>query len=145
MQDRFPARRWGRGFSSAPLLRRSSYNARQTAMGVALRRLVLVGFGLALAWPRAAGQLQNGSFESASVDPGGGFVTLPLGSMHITGGTVVAGDIDYSGGDWMPADGTRSLDRVGDQNVGGLQQTFDTIPGATCQVSRPRRQAGRRR
>jgi choice-of-anchor C domain-containing protein len=100
-----------------------------------MRELGAAVLGLAMAWPCMAAHFQNGSFESASVDPGGGFVTLPEGSMQITGWTVVSGDVDYIGLFWMASNGVRSLDLVGDQNVGGVAQTFDTIPGATYQVS----------
>lgn len=101
-----------------------------------MRQLLAMVFGLALAWPCAAARFQNGNFETATVDPDGAFVTLPLGSMQITGWTVVSGDIDYIGGYWIPPNGTtRSLDLVGDQSVGGVQQTFDTVPGSTYQVS----------
>jgi choice-of-anchor C domain-containing protein len=103
--------------------------------GAGMRLLAVVVFGLAVAWPCTAARFQNGSFENASVDPGGSFVTLPAGSMQITGWTVVSGDIDYIGGYWVAANGARSLDLVGDQNVGGVAQTFDTVPGATYQVS----------
>ena len=100
-----------------------------------MRQLVRVVFGLAVACPCLAAPFQNGSFENASVDPGGSFVTLADGSTQITGWTVISGDIDYIGLYWAASNGTRSLDLVGDQNVGGVEQTFDTVPGATYQVS----------
>ena len=82
-----------------------------------------------------AAPFQNGSFEIGT-DPGGSFLTLPNGdSTDITGWTVIGGDIDYIGGYWQAAQGSRSLDLIGDQFVGGIQQTFDTIPGATYSVS----------
>ena len=82
-----------------------------------------------------AAPFQNGSFEIGT-DPGGSFLTLPSGdSTDITGWTVISGNIDYIGGYWQPAQGSRSLDLIGDQFVGGVQQTFDTIPGATYSVS----------
>jgi choice-of-anchor C domain-containing protein len=100
-----------------------------------MRQLAVAMFGLAVAWPCLAAPFQNGSFENASVDPGGSFVTLADGSMQITGWTAISGDIDYIGLYWVASNGTRSLDLVGDQNVGGVEQTFDTVPGATYQVS----------
>ncbi len=100
-----------------------------------MRRLAVAALGLAMAWPCMAAHFQNGSFESASVDPDGSFVTLPEGSMQITGWTVVSGNIDYIGLLWVASNGVRSLDLVGNQNIGGVAQTFDTIPGATYQVS----------
>ena len=101
-----------------------------------------VNFGLwiaLLAFACASGAFaapfQNGSFEIGT-DPGGSFITLSNGdNTNITGWTVIRGDIDYIGGYWQPAQGTRSLDLIGDQFVGGVQQTFDTIPGATYSVS----------
>jgi choice-of-anchor C domain-containing protein len=101
-----------------------------------------VNFGLwiaLLAFACASGAFaapfQNGSFE-VGTNPGGSFITLSNGdNTSITGWTVIRGDIDYIGGYWQPAQGTRSLDLIGDQFVGGVQQTFDTIPGATYSVS----------
>jgi choice-of-anchor C domain-containing protein len=92
---------------------------------------------LVLVWASAtfAASFQNGSFESGT-DPGANFITLANGdNTNITGWTVIRGDIDYIGGYWQPAQGARSLDLIGDQFVGGVQQTFDTIPGATYSVS----------
>ena len=99
-----------------------------------MRRLALTVFWLAVAWPCMAARFQNGSFENASVDPDGSFVTLAVGSTQITGWTVVSGNIDYIGGYWEASNGARSLDLVGNQNVGGVEQTFDTVPGATYSV-----------
>jgi choice-of-anchor C domain-containing protein len=70
----------------------------------------------------------NGSFELASVDPGG-FTTLASGSTAITGWEVFNSNIDYIGTHWEAADGTRSLDLNGSQGPGGIRQTFDTTPG----------------
>jgi hypothetical protein len=50
--------------------------------------------GLFLASGAHANLITNGSFELASVDPGGGFVTLDAGSTAITGWTVSAGNVD---------------------------------------------------
>lgn len=100
-----------------------------------MRQLAVAMIGLAVAWPCLAAPFQNGSFENASVDPGGSFVTLADGSMQITGWTAISGDIDYIDLYWVASNGARSLDLVGDQNVGGVEQTFDTVPGATYQVS----------
>ena len=100
-----------------------------------MRQLAVTVVGLAIAWPCTAAQFQNGSFENAGVDPDGSFVTLAQGDTQITGWTVVSGDIDYIGGYWAASNSARSLDLVGDQNIGGIQQTFNTIPGAAYQVS----------
>jgi choice-of-anchor C domain-containing protein len=82
-----------------------------------------------------AAPFQNGSFEIGT-NPGASFITLANGdNTNITGWTVIRGDIDYIGGYWQPAQGARSVDLIGDQFVGGVQQTFDTIPGASYTVS----------
>jgi choice-of-anchor C domain-containing protein len=95
----------------------------------------LFGFAqLALAAP-----FQNGSFEIGSpiaLPPC--FAILPSGSTNITGWTVILGDIDWVApacGIQTQTDGIASLDLVGDQSVGGIQQTFDTVPGQTYQVT----------
>jgi choice-of-anchor C domain-containing protein len=96
-------------------------------------RVVLLAFACVSA--AVAVPFQNGSFEIGT-NPGATFITLANGdSTNITGWTVIRGDIDYIGGYWQPAQGARSLDLIGDQFVGGVQQTFDTIPGAPYSVS----------
>jgi choice-of-anchor C domain-containing protein len=98
--------------------------------------LVTVGFAqLALAAP-----FQNGSFEVGSpiTTPAPCFAILPSGSTNITGWTVILGDIDWISpacGIQSQTDGIANLDLVGDQSVGGIQQTFDTVPGQTYQVT----------
>jgi choice-of-anchor C domain-containing protein len=57
--------------------------------------------------------INNGSFESGAVDPGGGFVTLLAGSSAVTGWNIVTGSIDYIGGYWNAQDGLRSIDLNG--------------------------------
>jgi choice-of-anchor C domain-containing protein len=102
-----------------------------------LARVAARGAAIAIACISAAiaAPFQNGSFEIGT-DPGSSFLTLANGdSTDITGWTVIRGNIDYIGGYWQPAQGSRSLDLIGDQFVGGVQQTFDTIPGATYSVS----------
>jgi choice-of-anchor C domain-containing protein len=96
-----------------------------------MRWYVIALIAAAVTFDCVAAPFQNGSFENAAVDPGSTFVTLPAGNTQITGWTVVSGDIDYIGGLWVASNGGRSLDLVGDQNVGGIQQTFSTIAGAT--------------
>jgi choice-of-anchor C domain-containing protein len=96
-------------------------------------RIALLAFACVSA--AFAAPFQNGSFEIGT-DPGGSFITLANGdNTNITGWTVIRGSIDYIGGYWQPAQGARSLDLIGDQFVGGVQQTFDTVPGATYSVS----------
>ncbi|HTS22703.1 MAG TPA: choice-of-anchor C family protein [Casimicrobiaceae bacterium] len=92
---------------------------------------------LLLGWAAsaAAAPFSNGSFEAASVDPGSNFITLPAGDTSIASWVVVTGNIDFIGTYWQAADGNNSVDLVGNQNVGAIAQTFDTIPGSTYRVS----------
>lgn len=70
----------------------------------------------------------NCDFETASVDPGGGLLTLATGSTAIAHWTVGGAGIDYIGGVWQPAEGRRSLD-LSALDPGSIQQGFGTIPG----------------
>lgn len=89
--------------------------------------LLMATFIIALCVPAHANLLPNGSFEFASVDPGGSFVTLGTGSTAITGWTVTGHSIDYIGGYWQASDGSRSIDLSG-SGLGGIELTtgFDT-------------------
>jgi choice-of-anchor C domain-containing protein len=87
-------------------------------------------------WASAA-PFQNGSFEGTN--PCNTF-NIPVGSTLIPGWTVSVGNIDWEsapGCGWQPSAGSNSLDLVGSGagGIGGIQQTFDTIPGTTYQVS----------
>jgi len=67
--------------------------------------------------------ISNGSFETASVDPGGGSISLPDGSTAIAHWTV--GDrVDYRE-DWQAAEGRRCLD-LNAVDAGSIQQDFFT-------------------
>jgi len=87
----------------------------------------------------SAAPFQNGSFELGGVAPCNTF-NVPIGSTLITGWTVSAGNIDWEGSPpscgWQPSNGVASLDMVGSGagGIGGIQQTFDTVPGVTYQV-----------
>lgn len=86
-----------------------------------------------------AAPFQNGSFEIGSpiTTPAPCFAILPSGSTNITGWMVILGDIDWIApacGIQSQTDGIANLDLVGDQAVGGIQQTFDTVAGQTYQV-----------
>ncbi len=91
-----------------------------------------------LAAPVMGDLVSNGSFENASVDPGGSFTTLPPGSTAITNWTVSAtgNTIDYIGGTWPAADGARSLDLNGTGTFGGggIEQVISTVSGTTYLV-----------
>lgn len=77
----------------------------------------------------------NGSFESASVDPGSTFVTLNGGSTAINNWLVGGASIDYIGGYWQPEDGSRSLDLNG-LGTGSISQTITGLTsGTSYQVS----------
>ena len=78
-------------------------------------------------------QTVNGSFESNTSDPGAFWLTLSTGSTVIDGWTI-DGSIDYIGGWWPAADGTKSLDMSG-LTAGQVSQTIPTLPGATYAVS----------
>jgi choice-of-anchor C domain-containing protein len=86
-----------------------------------------------------AAPFQNGSFEAGFpiTSPEPCFVTLPSGSTNLTGWTVILGNIDWVApacGVQSQTDGIASVDLVGDQMVGGIQQTFDTEPGYVYEV-----------
>lgn len=83
---------------------------------------------------QAANLIQNGSFETATIDPGASFIGLYAGSTAITGWTVSQGTIDYKGTLWQASEGSRSLDLSGG-NDGGIQQTFNTTVGETYRVT----------
>jgi choice-of-anchor C domain-containing protein len=98
--------------------------------------VLLLFFGAASAAP-----FQNGSFEIGGKS---GACTntfnIPVGSTLIPGWTVSAGNIDWEGKPpcgWVPSNGSFSLDLVGIAagGIGGIQQTFDTVPGVTYKVS----------
>lgn len=76
--------------------------------------------------------IKNGSFEAGvSLDS---FATLSSGSNAITDWSVESGEVDYIGSYWPAEDGGRSVDLNGLQK-GAISQTFDTVVGATYNVS----------
>ena len=88
-----------------------------------------------------AAPFQNGSFESGGVVPCNTF-NIPAGSTLITGWTVSVGNIDWLGAPvpacgWQASNGIASLDLVGSAagGIGGISQTFDTVPGQTYVLS----------
>lgn len=82
----------------------------------------------------SAAAFVNGSFETATVDPGSSFSTLSNGSTAITGWTVGGDSVDYIGGYWQPQNGGRSLDLSGNAN-GSVSQTFSTVVGQSYAVN----------
>ena len=81
---------------------------------------------------QATNLIQNGSFETATVNPGTDTL-LNAVSTVITGWTVSQGSIDYIGTVWQASNGVRSLDLSGG-NAGRIQQTFNTTVGGTYRV-----------
>ena len=88
----------------------------------------LLGCGLA-----QANLIQNGSFENGT-DPGPTFSgPLGVGNTSIDDWAITAGTVDYIGGLWQHADGTRSIDLVG-TSLGTISQTFATVLGQIYSV-----------
>jgi choice-of-anchor C domain-containing protein len=104
-----------------------------------MSKIAVVTFFLLSCAGAAAAPFQNGSFELGGVAPCNTF-NVPIGSTLITGWTVSAGNIDWLGAPpacgWQASNGVASLDMVGSGagGIGGIQQTFDTVPGVTYQV-----------
>jgi choice-of-anchor C domain-containing protein len=82
---------------------------------------------------QAANLIQNGSFETGTINPGS-LTQLSVGSTAITGWTVSQGTIDYIGTLWQASEGSRSLDLSG-SNAGAIQQIFNTTIGETYRVT----------
>lgn len=80
---------------------------------------------IALATP-----FQNGGFEESAVDPGNG-TWLPAGDQSISGWTVMPNNIDYLGKAVSSSEGRRCVDLIGYDKMGGIRQSFDTVPGAS--------------
>jgi len=105
-----------------------------------MNRLVLLLLSTLFAGSGVAAPFQNGSFEIGGSVPCNTF-NVAMGSTTITGWTISVGNIDWLGSPpscgWQPSQGAASLDLVGSGagGVGGIQQTFDTVPGATYQLS----------
>jgi choice-of-anchor C domain-containing protein len=100
--------------------------------------LVLLALTATSSMVMAGPTLINGSFESASVNPGS-YVTLGEGSTAITGWTVIGTiqytkSLDYIGGYWQAADGSRSIDLNGYNDRGGIQQAIETVAGQKYEV-----------
>jgi choice-of-anchor C domain-containing protein len=88
--------------------------------------------------------ITNGSFELTNVDwtstgvgpvggPEGHYIELFAGSTAINGWTVTGYSIDY-GMYWFASDGDMSIDLIGHQPGGGIQQSFATVPGQEYEV-----------
>jgi len=82
---------------------------------------------------QATNLIQNGSFETATVNPGTDTL-LNAVSTVITGWTVSQGSIDYIGTAWQASNGVRSVELEGSGN-GKIEQTFNTTIGTTYRVT----------
>ena len=100
-----------------------------------MRHILTVASLALLASHAFAAPFQNGSFESGTLANTGSFDTLSAGSTAITGWTVTGDGVDYMDTYWVAANGTRSIDMLSCGTAGGVQQTFDTLPGAIYQVT----------
>lgn len=98
-----------------------------------MNKLVLAAAALVAPVSANAAVFTNGSFETASVNPGGGFLSLGAGNTNIAGWTVGSGGVDYIGSYWQPAQGARSIDLSLVSN-GSISQTFDTLSGVAYNV-----------
>lgn len=105
-----------------------------------VKRIVSLLFLASLYAPVMAAPFQNGSFELGGSAPCYTF-NVPAGSTLITGWTVSVGNIDWYGAapscGWLASNGAASLDLVGSSagGIGGISQTFDTVPGTTYVVN----------
>ena len=98
-----------------------------------MKKIALAAAALALSTTANAAVFDNGSFESASANPGS-FTTLGTGSTAISGWVVVNGNIDYIGSYWQAGADSRSIDLSGGV-PGAIAQTFDTVFGQQYEVS----------
>jgi choice-of-anchor C domain-containing protein len=90
---------------------------------------------IALVGGAAAAPFTNGSLEGG---PSTFQFGIPAGSTAIPGWVVSVGNVDWEGPPplgWQPSDGINSLDLVGTGGIGGVQQTFDTVPSTTYVVT----------
>jgi choice-of-anchor C domain-containing protein len=112
------------------LLVEAAVAARKSSM----KTVAALVIGSLFALSASAAPFHNGSFETGTVTPCNTF-NVPAGSNTITGWTVSAGNLDWLGSPpgcgWQPSHGSASLDLVGSAagGIGGIQQTFDTVPG----------------
>jgi choice-of-anchor C domain-containing protein len=98
-----------------------------------MKRSIAVVAASLLAAAAHAAPFQNGSFDVGA--PATFVFDIPAGSTQIPGWTVSVGSVDWITNNWVSANGTSSLDLVGSLGVGGVSQTFDTVPGTTYTVS----------
>ena len=97
---------------------------------------LIAAVGVMLAGPAYASTnlISNGSFELGT-DPGGSFITEHVGGTDITDWSVLAENVDYIGGYWQAADGSRSIDLSGYFANGVISQTINTVAGQTYSLT----------
>src|SRR5262245_61658516 len=106
-----------------------------------LPRICMASFALGTTWiaipavgeEKSKNLLVNGSFEDGP--DAGDFLPLDPGSTDIKGWTVTRAQIDYIGGHWKSADGSRSVDLHGSPGLGGVKQVFATTKGRKYKVT----------
>lgn len=104
-----------------------------TRNGILRLRLIAVCGLVMVASTVEANLLTNGSFETASIPAPTG--NVPVGSTAITGWIVTRNPIDYVGSEWVPPDGTRSIDLDGSPGAGGIAQSFATVAGTSYKIT----------
>jgi choice-of-anchor C domain-containing protein len=87
--------------------------------------ILIVSLAILSASSARANLIMNGSFELGIPEQN----SVPVGSTGITGWTVTRDQIDLVGSYWSASDGVRSLDLNGTPGVGGIAQSFSTVPG----------------
>jgi choice-of-anchor C domain-containing protein len=103
-------------------------NMRSVVLSVTLVALLVLGGA------SASSQIVNGSFETGSQNPAGGWITLSAGSPVIDAWSLDQGSIDYIGGWWPASNGVRSIDLSG-LSAGSVSQAIPTIPGSRYAVT----------
>ena len=103
-----------------------------------MKRILPALFALVCAASASAAPFTNGSFDIGAPGPlePVNCYQFDVTGNTIPGWTVSVGSVDWIGPCiWPSHNGTHSLDLLGSGKIGGVQQTFDTIPGTTYLVS----------
>jgi hypothetical protein len=103
-----------------------------------MNRFIVALFGLSLCASVEA-QLLNGSFEQGNWTPEGNWEFLDVASTKINGWSIVAGPVLWGRETLLPAaNGSLFVELTRTDNsppFGGLEQTFNTVPGGNYVVS----------
>ncbi|MCE5242338.1 MAG: choice-of-anchor C family protein [Syntrophobacteraceae bacterium] len=94
-----------------------------------MKKLILTAIMIfAVTTAANANLITNGSFENG-IDPGASFKTISgPDNSSITGWEILYGSVDYIGGYWQAADGSRSLDMEGN-SPSAIRQSINTVVG----------------